>query len=88
LQLIPTIPNRDIRTQDNRILWDCPSTDTLGDEGCAVTSAAMVATFYGIKTDPRQTSRSESVQQMITEHSPVQKAVRDLARETGGDPSR
>ena len=31
-----------------------PSTDTLGDEGCAVTSAAMVAAFYGIKTDPRQ----------------------------------
>jgi hypothetical protein len=31
-----------------------PSTDTLGDEGCAVTSAAMVAAFYGIKTDPQQ----------------------------------
>jgi hypothetical protein len=31
-----------------------PSTDTLGDEGCAVTSAAMVVAFYGIKTDPRQ----------------------------------
>src|SRR4051812_9642143 len=31
-----------------------PSTDTLGDEGCAVTSAAMVAAFYGIKTDPLQ----------------------------------
>ena len=29
-----------------------PSTDTLGDEGCAVTSAAMVVAFYGIKTDP------------------------------------
>jgi hypothetical protein len=31
-----------------------PSADTLGDEGCAVTSAAMVVAFYGIKTDPRQ----------------------------------
>ena len=30
------------------------STDTLGDEGCAVTSAAMVAVFYGIKTDPQR----------------------------------
>jgi hypothetical protein len=29
------------------------STDTLGDEGCAVTSAAMVAVFYGVKTDPQ-----------------------------------
>jgi hypothetical protein len=28
------------------------STDTLGDEGCAVTSGAMVAAFYGVKTDP------------------------------------
>jgi hypothetical protein len=31
-----------------------PSTDTLGDEGCAVTSAAMVVAFYGIKTNPPQ----------------------------------
>jgi Peptidase_C39 like family len=31
-----------------------PSADTLGDEGCAVTSAAMVIAFYGIRTDPRQ----------------------------------
>jgi hypothetical protein len=31
-----------------------PSTDTLGDEGCAVTSAAMVVAFYKIKTDPQQ----------------------------------
>jgi hypothetical protein len=30
------------------------STDTLGTEGCAVTSAAMVAAFYGIKTDPQR----------------------------------
>jgi len=28
------------------------STDTLGDEGCAVTSGAMVAAFYGVKTNP------------------------------------
>ena len=28
------------------------SADTLGDEGCAVTSGAMVAAFYGVKTDP------------------------------------
>ena len=28
------------------------STDTLGNEGCAVTSGAMVAAFYGVKTDP------------------------------------
>jgi hypothetical protein len=31
-----------------------PSTDTLGDEGCAVTSGAMVAAFYGVKTDPQK----------------------------------
>jgi ABC-type bacteriocin/lantibiotic exporter with double-glycine peptidase domain len=31
-----------------------PSTDTLGDQGCAVTSAAMVVAFYGVKTDPLQ----------------------------------
>ncbi len=31
-----------------------PSTDTMGEEGCAVTSAAMVIAFYGIKTDPQQ----------------------------------
>jgi hypothetical protein len=31
-----------------------PSTDSLGDEGCAVTSAAMVIAFYGIKTNPLQ----------------------------------
>ncbi len=31
-----------------------PSTDTLGDEGCAVTSAAMIAAFYGINTDPQR----------------------------------
>ena len=30
------------------------SSDTLADEGCAVTSAAMVAAFYGVKTDPKQ----------------------------------
>lgn len=30
------------------------STDTLGDEGCAVTSAAMVASFYGVNTDPQK----------------------------------
>lgn len=30
------------------------STDTLGVEGCAVTSAAMVAAFYGVNTDPRR----------------------------------
>lgn len=31
-----------------------PSRDTLGDQGCAVTSAAMVVAFYGVKTDPQQ----------------------------------
>src|SRR5271154_6110476 len=30
------------------------SADTLGTEGCSVTSAAMVAAFYGIKTDPQR----------------------------------
>jgi hypothetical protein len=30
------------------------STDTLGIEGCAVTSAAMVARFYGVRTDPKR----------------------------------
>ncbi len=30
------------------------STDTLGDEGCAVTSAAMVASIFGVKTDPQK----------------------------------
>jgi hypothetical protein len=31
-----------------------PSRDTLGYQGCAVTSAAMVVAFYGVKTDPQQ----------------------------------
>jgi len=48
---VPAFAQDDPRWSDVRL---GPSTDTLGDEGCAVTSAAMVATFYGIKTDPRQ----------------------------------
>src|SRR5258708_38366503 len=48
---VPAFAQDDPRWSDVRL---GPSTDTLGDEGCAVTSAAMVAAFYGIKTDPRQ----------------------------------
>src|ERR1700758_298481 len=48
---VPVFAQDDPRWADIRI---GPSTDTLGDEGCAVTSAAMVAAFYGIKTDPQQ----------------------------------
>ena len=48
---VPAFAQDDPRWSDVRL---GPSTDTLGEEGCAVTSAAMVAAFYGIKTDPRQ----------------------------------
>ena len=48
---VPAFAQDDPRWANVRI---GPSTDTLGDEGCAVTSAAMVAAFYGIKTDPQQ----------------------------------
>jgi CheY-like chemotaxis protein len=48
---VPAFAQDDPRWSDIRL---GPSTDTLGDEGCAVTSAAMVAAFYGIKTDPQQ----------------------------------
>ena len=42
---VPAFAQDDPRWANVRI---GPSTDTLGDEGCAVTSAAMVAAFYGI----------------------------------------
>src|SRR5260370_6671266 len=48
---VPAFAQDDPRWSEVRL---GPSTDTLGDEGCAVTSAAMVAAFYGIKTDPQQ----------------------------------
>jgi hypothetical protein len=48
---VPAFAQDDPRWSDDRL---GPSADTLGDEGCAVTSAAMVAAFYGIKTDPQQ----------------------------------
>ena len=48
---VPAFAQDDPRWGDIRL---GPSSDTLGDEGCAVTSAAMVAAFYGIKTDPQQ----------------------------------
>ena len=49
--LMPAFAQDDPRWGEVRL---GPSTDTLGDEGCAVTAAAMVAAFYGIKTDPQQ----------------------------------
>ena len=48
---VPAFAQDDSRWSDVRL---GPSTDTLGDEGCAVTSAAMVVAFYGIKTDPQR----------------------------------
>ena len=48
---VPAFAQDDPRWTDVRL---GPSTDTLGDEGCAVTSAAMVAAFYGVKTDPEK----------------------------------
>lgn len=48
---VPAFAQDDPRWSEVRL---GPSTDTLGDEGCAVTSAAMVVAFYGIKTDPQQ----------------------------------
>ena len=48
---VPAFAQDDPRWSDVRL---GTSTDTLGDEGCAVTSAAMLAAFYGIKTDPQQ----------------------------------
>jgi hypothetical protein len=34
-----------------------PTTDTLGDEGCTLTSIVMVLNFYGIHTDPSALNR-------------------------------
>jgi hypothetical protein len=34
-----------------------PTTDTLGDEGCTLTSVVMVLNFYGIETDPSRLNR-------------------------------
>ena len=48
---VPVFAQDDRRWSDVRL---GPSKDTLGDEGCAVTSAAMVVAFYGIKTDPQR----------------------------------
>ena len=46
---VPAFAQDDPRWGNTRL---GPSTDTLADQGCAVTSAAMVVAFYGIKTDP------------------------------------
>ncbi len=48
---VPAFAQDDPRWSDVRLGG---STDTLGDEGCAVTSAAMVAAFYGVMTDPHR----------------------------------
>src|SRR5271156_2728095 len=48
---VPAFAQDDPRWSDIRLGG---STDTLGDQGCAITSAAMVAAFYGVKTDPHQ----------------------------------
>ena len=55
---VPAFAQDDPRWSDVRL---GPSTDTLGDEGCAVTSAAMVAAFYGIKTDPQQLNADDGL---------------------------
>jgi hypothetical protein len=34
-----------------------PTTDTLGEEGCTLTSIVMVLNYYGIKTDPPRLNR-------------------------------
>jgi hypothetical protein len=47
---VPAFAQDDPRWSDLRLGM---STDTLGDEGCAVTSAAMILAFYGVKTDPK-----------------------------------
>jgi len=48
---IPVTPfyQHDQKWRENRLAW---TDGTLGREGCAVTSAAMVLKFYGIDTDP------------------------------------
>jgi hypothetical protein len=48
---VPAFAQDDPRWSDLKL---GESTDTLGDEGCAVTSGAMVAAFYGVKTDPNR----------------------------------
>src|SRR5258708_14964591 len=48
---VPAFAQDDPRWSDARL---GPSSDTLGAERCAVTSAAMLATFYRIWTDPTQ----------------------------------
>ena len=34
-----------------------PTTDTLGEEGCTLTSVVMVLNYYGIETDPSRLNR-------------------------------
>ena len=41
----------DPRWREDQLGW---TDGTMGAEGCAVTSAAMVLNFYGVKTDPQQ----------------------------------
>jgi hypothetical protein len=48
---VPFFRQGDPRWRDDRLGW---TDGTLGGEGCAVASAAMVLGYYGIRTDPRQ----------------------------------
>jgi hypothetical protein len=48
---VPQFRQADERWHADRLGW---SRGTLGSEGCAVASAAMVLRFYGIATDPQR----------------------------------
>ena len=48
---VPHFSQEDERWRDDSLGW---SAGTLGSEGCAVASVAMVLGFYGIDTDPQR----------------------------------
>lgn len=60
-----TIPIPVFQQNDPRWMLDLlgPTFDTLGQEGCAVTSAAMVLSGYGVDTDPQR------LNQYLTTHN-------------------
>jgi hypothetical protein len=48
------LPVRDLEQEDPRWTGEFlgPTQETLGDEGCALTSVAMVLNYYGVRCDP------------------------------------
>ena len=48
---VPTFFQQDDKWSDDQLAW---TDGTLGHQGCAVTSTAMVLRFYGVDTDPKR----------------------------------